>query len=357
MHKVHKSHDKPLTDKSDHDEHGHYECAHNGGDKHAGCQHSSLGHHDHAAHADLDSADGRKRVAIACVITAFFTLVEVVGGVISGSLALLADAAHMLTDSASLALAWLGYWFANKAPDDTRSFGFGRLRVLAAFTNGILLLGLAAWIMVEGLLRLLDPQPVIGSLMLGVAFAGLVINLIAAYVLHGGDNNDINLSGALWHVIGDLMGSVAAIIAAITIMSTGWIVVDPLLSMLVAMLVFVAGVRITKRAGHILVQGAPEGLTLPIIRTALVEQIAGVKDVNEAHVWLLTEDKIVAAVCITAEEGCCVEELRVNAKRHLTEAMNVYLATIEISSELKHQAPIKVVDFSANDEFFTSKNT
>jgi len=180
--------------------------------------HQCSGHHDHAAHADLDTADGRKRVAIACVITALFAVVEVVGGIISGSLALLADAAHMLTDSASLALAWLGYWFAAKAPDDTRSFGFGRMRVLAAFVNGIALLALAAWIMVEGVLRLLNPQPVIGVTMLVIAIGGLVVNLIAAFILHGGDNKDINLSGALWHVLGDLLGSVAAIAAAMVIM-------------------------------------------------------------------------------------------------------------------------------------------
>jgi len=126
-------------------------------------------------------------------------VVEAVGGIISGSLALIADAAHMLTDSASLALAWLGYWFAAKAPDDTRPFGFGRMRVLAAFVNGIALLALAAWIMVVGLLRLLDPQPIAGAIMLAVAIGGLVVNLIAAFVLHGGDNDDINLSGALWH--------------------------------------------------------------------------------------------------------------------------------------------------------------
>jgi len=212
--------------------------------------HTCSGHHDHAAHADLDTADGRKRVAIACVITAAFTVVEAIGGVISGSLALLADAAHMLTDSASLALAWIGYWFAAKAPDEARPFGFGRMRVLASFVNGIALIALAVWIMIEGLIRLLDPQPVASVIMLVVAIGGLVVNLIAAFVLHGGDNDDINLSGALWHVLGDLLGSVAAIAAAIVIMMTDWTPIDPLLSILVSVLVFVAGMRITKRAGQ-----------------------------------------------------------------------------------------------------------
>ncbi len=294
------------------------------------------GHHDHTAHADLDSADGRSRVAIACVLTAIFMVVETVGGLLSGSLALLADAAHMLTDAASLALAWLGYWFAAKAPDDTRSFGFGRMRVLAAFTNGLVLLGLSVWIMVEGLLRMLNPQPVIGSMMLWVAFGGLIVNLIAAFILHGGDNNDINLSGALWHVLGDLLGSVAAIIAAIVIIATNWLLIDPLLSMLVALLVLVAGIRITHRAGHILVQGAPEDLTPVIIRSKLLDQVNGVHDVRNVHVWLLTEDKPIVTLCIVAKAETNAEELLTDVKQYLMEQMHVHLATVEITAEPPH---------------------
>lgn len=314
-----------------------------------GSGHQCSGHHDHAAHADLDTADGRKRVAIACVITAVFAVVEVVGGIISGSLALLADAAHMLTDSASLALAWLGYWFASKAPDETRSFGFGRMRVLAAFTNGIALLVLAAWIMVEGLLRLLDPQPVAGGIMLSIAFAGLVVNLIAAYVLHGGDNDDINLSGALWHVLGDLLGSVAAIAAAIVIMSTNWTPIDPLLSILVSLLVLVAGVRITRRAGHILLQGAPHSLTPAVIHSNLIEKFSEIQDVQPVHVWQLTEDRLVVTVCIKAEPGSCVETLRLSVKQYLQDSMHCHLVTVEVISELQAHNIVKPGEHSAND--------
>jgi len=130
---------------------------------------NSHGHHDHAAHADLNTADGRRRVAIAGIVTAVFMVVETNGGIISGSLALLADAAHMFTDAESLALAWLGYFFAARPADDTRSFGSGRLRALAAFTNELALLALAVWIVIDGIQRLANPQPIIGSLMLWVA--------------------------------------------------------------------------------------------------------------------------------------------------------------------------------------------
>jgi len=311
--------------------------------------HQCSGHHDHAAHADLDTADGRKRVAIACVITAVFAVVEVVGGVISGSLALLADAAHMLTDSASLALAWLGYWFATKAPDETRSFGFGRMRVIAAFVNGVALLVLAAWIMVEGILRLLNPQPVVSEIMLYIAIGGLVVNLVAAYVLHGGDNDDINLSGALWHVLGDLMGSVAAIVAAMVIMATDWTPIDPLLSILVSLLVLVAGVRITQRAGHILLQGAPDDLTPAVIRSNLIERFSEIKEVQPVHVWQLTEDKRVATVCINANTGICVETLRDTVKQYLQEKLHLHLVTVEVISD-RQIGPIVIQDgSSAND--------
>ena len=311
--------------------------------------HSGSGHHDHAAHADLDTADGRKRVAIACVITAVFTVVEAVGGIISGSLALLADAAHMLTDSASLALAWIGYWFAAKAPDETHSFGFGRMRVLAAFINGIALLALAVWIMVEGALRLLNPQPVIGVTMLIVAIGGLVVNLIAAFVLHGGDNDDINLCGALWLVLGDLLGSVAAIAAALVIMMTNWTPIDPLLSILVSLLVFVAGVRITQRAGHILLQGAPDGLTPAVIRNTLIDKFSEVKKVQPVHVWQLTEDRLVATVCITAHAGTCTETLRLSARQYLEEEFHLHLVTVEVIAEPQAGNVVMPDDSSAND--------
>ena len=297
---------------------------------HAGCHKGDFGHHDHAAHADLDTADGRRRVAIAGIVTALFVVVEAIGGIISGSLALLADAAHMFTDAASLALAWLGYVFAARPADDTRPFGFGRMRVLAAFINGLTLLALSAWIVFEGVQRMLDPQPIHGSIMLWVAVAGLAVNLVSAKVLHGGDKNDINLSGALWHVIGDLLGSVAAILASIVIIFTNWTLIDPILSILVAILVFVAGIRITKRAGHILAQGAPEHLTPSTIRSTLNKHIEGISEVVNIHVWQLTEDKSVVTVELKAADNISTESLRQGVKQHLINQLHVHLATVEI---------------------------
>lgn len=292
--------------------------------------HSCDGHHDHAAHADLSSEDGRRRVAIACIITALFMSVEVLGGLISGSLALLADAAHMLTDSASLALAWFGYWLAAKAPDETRSFGFGRMRVIAAFTNGMALIFLAVWILIESLLRLYSPQPIMGEVMLWIAIVGLVVNLIAAFVLHGGDTDDINLSGALWHVLGDLLGSVAAIVAAIVLLATGWTPIDALLSMLVALLVVSAGVRIVRRAGLILLQAAPVALKPAVVRQALIDNIDGIEQVEPLHVWQLTEDEIVVTACVEIESDASTEQIRHSVRHYLEHHYQVRRTTIEV---------------------------
>lgn len=293
--------------------------------------HGCNGHHDHAAHADLNSEDGRRRVAIACLITAVFMCVEVLGGLISGSLALLADAAHMLTDSASLALAWVGYWLATKAPDEMRSYGFGRMRVIAAFANGMALLFLAAWIMIESLLRLYYPQPIMGEVMLWVAIVGLLVNLIAAYVLHGGDTNDINLSGALWHVLGDLLGSVAAIVAAIVLLATGWTPIDSLLSMLVALLVFTAGVRIVRRAGLILLQAAPVTAKPAVIRQAMLDNVEGIRQVEPLHVWQLTEDELVLTACIEIETNASSEQVRHSIRNFLQHQYQINRATIEVA--------------------------
>lgn len=294
---------------------------------------SCQGQHDHTAHADLNTTDGRRRVAIAGTVTAVFMVVETIGGILSGSLALLADAAHMLTDAASLGLAWLGYFFSAKPADETRSFGFSRLRVLAAFVNGLALLALSVWIVFEGIQRLANPQPISGSLMLWVACGGLIANLISASVLHGGDKNDINLSGALWHVLGDLFGSVAAIVAAIIIINTNWTPIDSILSILVAFIVLVAGIRVTRRAGHILVQGAPKHLTPTLIGSALLEQLDGIHHIETVHVWQLTEDKPIVTVELEASSSVCPERLRKAVKHHLEKKLSVHLATVEVISE------------------------
>lgn len=259
--------------------------------------------HDHAHAVDTSTVDGRRRVAIAGCLTFAFMFAEIIGGLVSGSLALLADAAHMMTDAASLGLAWLGYQLSMRPAGGQQTFGFGRYRVLAAFVNGVLLIVLAGWIIFEAVNRLVDPHPVMGGLLLGVAILGLAVNLVSFYVLHQGDHDDLNLRGALWHVAGDLLGSVAAIVAALVIIRTGWMPIDPLLSMLVAGIVVIAGIRILKASGRILVQAAPEGINVDEVRTSLEQKLGDAASVDALHIWNLTESETHVSAVVSMKEG------------------------------------------------------
>ncbi|WP_340691720.1 cation diffusion facilitator family transporter [Hyphomonas sp.] len=290
--------------------------------------------HDHAHHhADMGTADSRRRVAIAAALTAAFMFAEVAGGILSGSLALLADAAHMLTDAGSLVLAWVGYKLAERPADPQRSFGFARMKILAAFTNGILLVLLAIWIVWEAIHRLMAPVEVMGGLLMVVAVAGLVVNVIAFLVLHGGSKDDLNMQGALWHVAGDMLGSVAAIAAAGIIMATGWMAADPILSVLVALLVGFAGIRIARQSGHILLEGTPEGLSSADITADLVMNIPDIASVTHVHAWALTETKRLITLEVTAAPGACTETVRRDVKARLADAFDLSHATVEVVSE------------------------
>ena len=288
------------------------------------------GAHSHS-HGDVSTADGRRRVAIAGLLTGGFMIAEVAGGLVSGSLALLAGAAHMLTDAASLGLAWFGYKLAARPASQTHTFGYSRMRILAAFVNGIALLALAAWITVEGIIRLMNPQPVIGPLLLGVAIVGLFVNLISFYILVSGDHDDLNLRGAILHVAGDLLGSIAAIAAAIIIIFTGWMPIDPILSILVAVLITIAGWRVTKEAGHILAQGAPKQLSPARISEDLIANVPGLAEIENLRVWSLTEKETIISLEAKPASDADTQGLKRAVKTRLETAFNIAHATVEIS--------------------------
>ena len=291
-------------------------------------------HHDHSS-AVSNTADGRRRVAFAAFLTFGFMLVEIVGGVISGSLALIADAAHMLTDAGSLALAWLGFKLAERPADQNRSFGWARFKVLAAFVNGLTLIALAAWIVFEAVQRLHDPQPVMGNLLLIVAGLGLVVNILAFRVLHGGDHDDLNMRAALWHVAGDLLGSLAAIGAALIIIFTGWMPIDPILSALVAIIILFGGISIVRSTAHILIEGVPPGLSTDDIRTDLEKALKDAHRVDHIHAWALNESKTLVTLDVEAKPGACIESLRRAVKARLKDKFDVDHVTVEIRSEPK----------------------
>lgn len=260
-------------------------------------------HSDHS-HAHSGGQSAQRKVGIAALVTFLFMFAEIVGGLISGSLALLADAAHMLTDAGSLALAYVGYALARRPADVSRTFGFSRFKVLAAFTNGLLLLGLGIWIIFEAVHRVLEPQPVLSGVMFWVAVVGLIVNVALLTLLHSGHDHghdhahghshDLNMKGAMLHVLGDLLGSVAAIAAAIIIWVSGWTLIDPILSVFVAVLLLIGAVPIIRRSAHILLQGAPEGVDIQEIADALVKDVEDVQVIHHIHAWTLTgEEKLI----------------------------------------------------------------
>ncbi len=192
-------------------------------------------HHGHAGHSHgAAHANNERRMGLAAALTGAFMFAEVAGGIAAGSLALIADAGHMLTDFASLSLAWFGFRLSRRPADWRRTYGFDRFQVLVAFANGLALFAIAAWIVYEAIERLMTTPQVSGGIMVVVATLGLFVNIAAFLLLQGADRDNLNIRGAAIHVLGDLLGSVAALIAGAVILLTGWTPIDPLLSIVVA---------------------------------------------------------------------------------------------------------------------------
>lgn len=237
------------------------------------------------------------------LLTVGFMVVEVAGGLLSGSLALLADAGHMLTDAAALGFAYLAFRLGRRPADAERSYGYHRFQVLAAFLNGVILIAIVAWIVFEAVQRLREPVEILGGLMLAVACVGLVVNVIAFAVLHGGNRENLNMRGALLHVLGDLLGSLAAIIAATVIILTGWTPIDPLLSVLVALLIARSAWMLVRQSTHVLLEGTPVEIDVSQLKSELVDSMPEVDDVHHVHVWTLTSGKLVMTLHAHVRDG------------------------------------------------------
>jgi len=217
-------------------------------------------------------------------LTGTFMLIEVVGGWLSGSLALLADAGHMLTDVGALALSLLTAWIAQRPADDTKTYGYLRWEILAALVNGAALFGIAGWVVVEALQRLRHPEPIQSGLFLAVAAAGLVVNLISLYLLHGSRDGSLNARGAYLHVLGDALGSVGALAAAGVIWVTGWLPADPIASVGLSLLILVGAWRLMRESTDILLDAVPRHVALADVHQRILG-VRGVVAVHDLHVW------------------------------------------------------------------------
>ena len=268
-------------------------------------------------------------MGIAAALTGLFMVAEVAGGLVSGSLALLADAGHMLTDFAALALAWVGFRLARRPADARRSYGFDRFSVMVAFLNGIALFAIAGWITWEAAERFADPQPILSGVMLWVAVGGLVVNLLAFWVLSRGDTDQLNMRAALLHVAGDLLGSVAAIVAALVIMATGWLAADPLLSVLVSLIILRAAWHVVRQSGHILLEGTPAGIETAAVREAVLD-LPYVNDAHHIHAWSISQERPMVTLHACVDPAVDVGFAVAGIKRRLAERFAFDHCTVEI---------------------------
>jgi cobalt-zinc-cadmium efflux system protein len=295
-----------------------------------------MGHgHDHGpghAHGVSDGGGdlNERRLLLAGVLTTVTLIAEAAGGIISGSLALLADAGHMLTDAAALALAYLAVRVAKRPADWKRTYGFQRFEVLAAFTNGLALFFISAMITFEAIERMFNPVEVLGGPMLAIAAVGLGVNVLTLLILRHGGGANLNVRAALLHVMSDLLGSVAAIVAALVILQTGWTPIDPILSIVITLLILRSAWLITKDAGHILLEGAPTGIDVREVQRDLEATVPDVQSVHHVHAWSLSENRPVMTLHALTCDSVPPERVAAAIKARLKEAFGVVHATVEV---------------------------
>jgi len=275
---------------------------------------------------------GRRALTLTLGLTAVFTIVEIVGGLLTDSLALLADAGHMLSDDLSLGLALLAVWLATRPPSPRRTFGLQRAEILAALFNGITLVAISIWIFVEAINRFQDPPDVVGGWMLVIAVAGLGVNVAAALILHRAGTESLNVSAAFRHVLADLAGSVGVIVAALVIVITGWEYADPIVSVLIGLLVLGSSWSILRDAGAILLEASPRGLDVSEVGTAMAS-VPGVVEVHDLHVWTITSGFPALAAHVTVGRDADCHAKRRELETLLADRFGLDHTTIQVDHE------------------------
>jgi len=292
--------------------------------------------HAHGAHAhthDALSERGRRRLLFVLVLTAAYMLAEAAGGWWTGSLALLADAGHMLADVAGLALALVAARFGARPASPTKTFGYYRLEILAAFTNGVALAAVSLFILYDAYTRWLTPPEIkLGGLMTGVAAGGLLVNLVCAWALHGDHQRDLNLRGAWLHVIGDALGSVGAIAAGVLVMFWGWHAADPLFSALIAVLIVWSSWSLIREATNVLLEGTPAHINLAAVEDVILET-PGVEDVHDLHVWTITSGRDALSAHVRHAQAARPSELLRDLRARLHDQFGVDHLTIQMETQ------------------------
>jgi cobalt-zinc-cadmium efflux system protein len=294
---------------------------------------STAATHDYPAHGHGHGHDAAERALatralwVALVLTAGFAVVEAVGGWLAGSLALISDAGHMATDAAAFIVALIAQRVSRRPPSQSASYGYARAEVLAAFINALAMLGLVVWIAVEAARRLLAPAPVQGTTVMAVAVAGMAVNVVVAWMLSRASGN-INARGALLHVFGDLLGSVAALIAGAVVYATGWTPIDPILSVVVALLILRSTWELLQQSSAVLLERVPTHLSYVDIGRALAA-LPGVTGVHDLHVWHLTAERAALSAHLTLADGRGWPATLATARRLLRERYGIDHVTLQ----------------------------
>nr|WP_174806353.1 cation diffusion facilitator family transporter [Paenibacillus humicus] len=278
-----------------------------------------------------EQSRSKKTLWITLLLTLFFTIVEIVGGLLSNSLALLSDSAHMISDVIALGLSMTAIYMASRQPDARFTFGYLRFEIIASFLNGLALGVISLGIFIEGIRRFLHPEPIQYGLMLAIAAIGLVVNLVLTIVLSRSmkEEDNLNVKSALWHFFGDLLSSVGVIVSALLILLTGRVWFDPLISLVIGGIIFIGGARITREAYLVLMESVPREFDLEAIR-ASIREVEGVEDVHEMHLWAVSTEHYSLTAHVFANENIQPFCIILNINETLKEKYGISHSTIQI---------------------------
>ena len=291
--------------------------------------------HDHGA----ARAAGTRALALSLALIVGFGIVEVVAGALADSLALLADAGHMASDAGGLALALFAAWAAGRPATSQRSFGYHRAEILAALANGVLLVAIAIWIFAEAIDRFRDPGDPLGGWMLLVGVIGLGVNVVAAWLMIRSGGDSLNVRAATRHVLADLLGSVGVILAALIVLTTGWVQADPAVSVLIGILVLASSWSVLRESVGILLESTPEGIDAAEVGRAMVS-LQGVREVHDLHIWTITSGFDAVSVHVIAAPGVDQHALLHQLEEVLQSQFGVTHTTIQVDRD--HASPLTI---------------
>ena len=294
--------------------------------------HHSHNHKHHNHHSEFSEIKNRQVLMVAMIITALFTLVEFIGGLISNSLALLSDSGHMLGDSTALTLAYFAIFFASKKANLQKTFGYRRLETIAAFVNGLMLVFISLLILKEGIGRIITPVPVNSAQLLGIASIGLLVNILVAGILFSQSSHSMNIRGAFMHVLSDILGSFGAIISGLLIIYFGWNWADPVISIFIAGLILFSAYGLLQESFNLLMEGVPGHIKLKKIETLVLEN-PDVIGIHDLHVWSLNEHQIILTGHIIIEHLNISETVINNLSNQLKNKFNISHCTFQVETQ------------------------